>query len=152
MRWLIGVVGVLVVLAIAAGAAGTDLLNGGPGPMRTTTPVTHTPVATVAPVVPTQPPAPRIVHIGSPVRNGSLVFTVQGVRRTNVVYNQFGSGWQTGGEFIIVTVTVQNLGPQAVFFFPTLQSLVVDGYQFTPEAMSTSYLNDTTTGQIQPGR
>ena len=143
MRRLI--IGALAALAIV-GLAGCSATGGAPK----RAPVTPSPVATVAPITTTQPPAPRVVRIGSPVRNGSLVFTVQGVRRAKVVYNQFGSGWQAGGEFIIVKVTVQNLGPQPVFFFPGLQTLVVDGYQFAPEAISTSYLNEVT-DQIQPG-
>ena len=151
MRWLIGVIGVIIVLAIAAGVAGTDLLNGGPAPMRTTTHVVQTPVATVAPIVPTRPPVPKPVGIGQPVRNGSLVFTVQGTRRATRVYDQFGGYVGAGGEFIIVTITVFNAGPQAVMFFPSGQSLVVGGYRVIPEPMSTAFLNYRVNDVIQHG-
>ena len=65
--------------------------------MRTTTHVVQTPVATVAAIVPTRPPVPKPVDIGQPVRNGSLVFTVQGTRRATREYDQFG-GYVGAGE------------------------------------------------------
>ena len=69
---------VLAALAILAGVAGPNLLNGDSASRHTASAVTQT-VATVAPIAPTRL-EPKPVGIGEPIRNGSLEFTVHGVR------------------------------------------------------------------------
>lgn len=141
---------VLAALAILAGVAGTNLLNGDSASRHTATAVTQT-VATVAPIAPTRL-EPKPVGIGEPIRNGSLEFTVHGVRHATRVYDQFGGHVASAedAEYVIIKLSVRNIDTQAVQFFPTMQSVSVRGQQFTAEAMPTAFLNHGTE-VIQPG-
>ena len=138
--------GGLAALAIGLTACSA---TGGAGSAPTSSPTYATyATSTIAPTpVRVTPPG-----IGVPVRNGSLEFTVYGTRTATAVYDQFGGHVASaeGAEYVIVKVSVRNIDTQAVQFFPTLQSVSVDGQQFTAEAMPTAFLNHGTE-VIQPG-
>jgi hypothetical protein len=141
-------IGGLAALAIAL--TGCSAI-GGAGSAPTWKPTYATSTVATSTVAPT---AVRVTPpgIGVPVRNGSLEFTVHGIRHTTVVHDQFGGyvASAEGAEYVIVKVSVRNIDTQAVQFFPTLQSVSVDGQQFTAEAMPTAFLNHGTE-VIQPG-
>jgi hypothetical protein len=87
-----------------------------------------------------------------PVRNGSLEFTVHGVRRTTVVYDQFGGYYSAPGEYeyVIVKLTVQNVDTHPVFFYYT-QTLDLRGQQVSNDTAGTVALNPAINPMIQPG-
>jgi Domain of unknown function (DUF4352) len=134
--------------ALAIGLTGCSVTGG--APTHTATYVAQTPVTTVAPTAPTDP---RIVRIGSPVRNGSLVFTVQSTRRAAQVYDQFGGYYypHATNEYVIVKLTVQNVDTHSVFFFYGSQTLDLHGQQVSTDSAATGALNPAVTPIIQPG-
>jgi hypothetical protein len=88
-----------------------------------------------------------------PVRDGSLEFIVHGVRRTNVAQSPTNPVAQTqaAGEYIIVDLTVKNVGSAPVQYFTDSQSLVIDGKQHRADILAAVYLSPQSADFIQPG-
>ena len=144
MRRLI--IGGLVALAI--GLTGCSAPTTYPGTVPSPPLVTYTPPAISTPV---QTVAPA--GIGVPVRDGSLEFTVHGIRRSSVAQipgNPQGRT-QAVGEYIIVSLNVKNIGSQPVQYYTDSQSLVINGSQHSADILAAVYLNPESAEYIQPG-
>jgi archaellum component FlaG (FlaF/FlaG flagellin family) len=55
------------------------------------------------------------------------------------------------GEFVIVDLTVKNIGAEPVQYFTDSQYLVIDGKQHPADVLAAVYLNPESTDYIQPG-
>ncbi len=76
---------------------------------------------------------------------------MHGVRREERIQDQFGSSYgRAGGEYVLVSMSVRNKSTAAVFFYPTSQTLVVQGTQVEPDQNAIGAL-DSGIGDIQPG-
>ena len=91
--------------------------------------------------------------MGVPVRDGSLEFTVNGLRRTSIAQSPTNPSAQTqaAGEYIIVDLTVKNVGSEPVQYYTDSQSLVIDGKQHSADILAAVYLSPQSADYIQPG-
>jgi hypothetical protein len=101
---------------------------------------------------PTQSATP--VPVGTPVRDGPLEFTVLGVRRAASVPTPAGQQ-QAAGEYLIVHLTVKNVGSQPQSYYTDSQSLVIAGTQHHADNLAAVYLDQVSdqesTDTINPG-
>jgi hypothetical protein len=96
----------------------------------------------------TQSAAP--VPVGTPVRDGPLEFTVLGVRRAASVPTPAGEQ-QAAGEYLIVHLTVKNVGSQPQSYYTDSQSLVIAGTQHHADTLAAVYLDQESADTINPG-
>lgn len=98
-------------------------------------------------------PTPTAAPAGSPVRDGKFEFQVLGVTRAQQagdLSNQFMIV-QAQGEFIIVTMSVTNIGDQAQSYFGTNQKLIdTSGREYEANSSADMWANRGT-GDINPG-
>lgn len=100
--------------------------------------------------VPTPDTAPRI---GTPVRDGKFEFVVSGVQAG---VSSVGEDFLTEtaqGEYILVTLTVRNIGDRAQAFATSAQKLLDgQGRQYSVDDMATIVLDQNVAyAQINPG-
>lgn len=83
---------------------------------------------------------PGAASIGKTIRDGTFAFTVTSVQRPGrTLANRSGTTQTAQGEFVIVRVTVANVGGQAQGLTATDQIAVNDaGQRFAPSAAITS--------------
>ncbi|AII27214.1 hypothetical protein PBI_CHEETOBRO_44 [Mycobacterium phage Cheetobro] len=91
---------------------------------------------------------------GSSVRDGKFEFTVVSVERAKSVTDPTGNPFMTveaQGEFIVVTLTVKNIGDEARSFSGTNQTLLDrDGREYDANSEADMWMNPGT-GDINPG-
>ncbi|OCB43950.1 hypothetical protein A5721_22945 [Mycobacterium vulneris] len=90
---------------------------------------------------------PRSSTVGEPITDGSLRFTVHGLRR----YSGAVKAARPAGEYLIVSLTVQNVGDAPVQYFTESQQLVIDGKQHPADILAAVYLSPQSADYIQPG-
>ena len=100
------------------------------------------------------PAADAPVGIGTPVRDGKFEFTVTSVEPgvTRVGSDLLGQDAQ--GQYVLVHLTVANIGTEAQFFSDSSQKAFdAQGRQFSADSTAAVYLdgNDTLLNQINPG-
>ncbi|GGO26958.1 DUF4352 domain-containing protein [Microbispora bryophytorum] len=91
--------------------------------------------------------------VGTPVRDGKFQFTVKKVSRADSV----GSGFteqKPKGEFILIVITVENIGDEAQSFAGSVQKLIdADGREYEADTGAALWLKDSKSmyEQINPG-
>ncbi len=141
------IIGVLIVLfAIGkCGASGEKTLSSGSN--------TSSHSATGSAAAPAKPASPTAAPAGSAVRDGKFEFQVLSVARAQQAgdpSNQFETV-QAQGEFIIVTMSVTNVGDRAQSYFGTNQKLFdTAGRQYEANSAADMWANKGT-GDINPG-
>lgn len=90
--------------------------------------------------------------IGSPVRDGKFEFTVTKMEKHARVGNDL-LGTDAQGVFLLVNVTVKNIGNEAQAFTSMAQKLRADGKEFEADAGAAIYLKDSKSlyEKINPG-
>ncbi|MDM8086135.1 DUF4352 domain-containing protein [Cellulomonas cellasea] len=97
---------------------------------------------------------PAAAGIGAPVRDGKLEFTVTAVEPGVASLGSDAFGQKAQGQFVLVRVTVQNIGDEAVFFHGGSQKAFdAQGREFSPDATAPIYLEDANSflNEINPG-
>lgn len=135
------IIGLLSVVAAACSTTTTT-------PQATVTvtqPAVQSPTGTAA-------ASPGAAGLETPVRDGALEFTVHGVRRANLVETAAKSNPQLpDGEFVIVSLTVRNIGTEPAQYFTDSQSLIVNGRQNPADILAAVYLDPQSADYIAPG-
>lgn len=140
----LGAVVVVVAVASALGGGGDDAP---PASSAASAPAGDTPPAE-------ESPASTAAGIGTPVRDGKFEFTVTGVEPgvTRVGDDMFGEDAQ--GQFLLVHVTVTNIGDEAQYFDGSSQKLTdTQGRTHSADTGAAIYLGDAQSflNQINPG-
>ena len=151
-RTVLIVLGVLVALGVLSRLGGGD----DPAPTSTATgSVSGTASGSSAGSVQQAQPSEAPAGIGTEVRDGDFAFVVTGVEPG---VKQLGEGaWSTRaqGEFVLVRVTVTNVGTESTMFSGTNQKLLdAQGREFDADSGSAvMYLPDSESflNQINPG-
>ena len=96
-------------------------------------------------------PAPR-AGVGQEVRDGAFAFVVSGVENATVVADTNDSSATTAprGVFVIVKMTVTNVGDQTQSFTASLQRLKAGGNTFDASQDAQGYLG-ASTQDVDPG-
>ena len=144
------VVGVFVVLfAIGKCGSGDDKTSSSSSSASRTS--TSRPFA--APAAPAQPATPTAAPVGSPVRDGKFEFRVLSMTRApqaGDVSNPYMTV-DAQGEFIILTMSVANIGDEAQSYFGGNQKLVdITGREYEANSEADMWMNSGT-GDINPG-
>ena len=139
----LGAVVVVVVVASALGGRGDDAPPASPAESA---PAGDAPAQ--------ESPASTAAGIGTPVRDGKFEFTVTGVEPgvTRVGDDVFGEDAQ--GQFLLVHVTVTNIGEEAQYFDGSSQKLTDTlGRTHSADTGAAIYLGDAQSflNQINPG-
>lgn len=102
-----------------------------------------------------EPPAEAgAAGIGEPVRDGKFEFTVTGIEAGVAEIGNESFGEQAQGQFVLVQLTVTNIGDEPQTLFDDNQTLVDDqGREHSANTMAGIYLedNDTFVNEINPG-
>ena len=75
--------------------------------------------------------------IGTPLKVGDVEFTVNGISSATNVGGQYGANSQ--GVFLLVDVTVTNLGKEAITTDSSLFKLLVEDMEFEADSTATMY-------------
>lgn len=135
---------VVVAVASALGGGGDDAPPASPA---ASAPAGDTPPAE-------ESPSSSVAGIGTPVRDGKFEFTVTGVEPgvARVGDDMFGQDAQ--GQFLLVHVTVTNIGDEAQYFDGSSQKLTdTQGRTHSADTGAAIYLGDAQSflNQINPG-
>lgn len=107
-----------------------------------------------APSTSSAAPKKKTPGIGTPVRDGKFEFTVTKVRQgVKSVGDQY-LGKQAQGSFVLVSVTVKNIGDRSQTMFDDNQKLTdADGREFSADSEASIYLknNELWLKEINPG-
>lgn len=99
-------------------------------------------------------PKAKSAKIGTPVRDGKFEFTVTKIERGKTkVGNEYLSK-KSQGEFVLVHVTVKNIGDEPQSFFGDDQKLIsADGKEYSADTEAAIYLEDSQSlyEEINPG-
>lgn len=145
-RLILGLIGGLVILVviIAALAGGGD---------DTATTASGSPSGSKQAVAPQASENKSGARIGTSVRDGKFEFTVTGIStKTRVGNNIVGQDAQ--GEFLLVNVTVKNIGKESQIFSSSTQKLHdADDVTYSADPAAAIYLGNTQSflNQINPG-
>jgi hypothetical protein len=139
----LGAVVVVVVVASALGGRGDDAPPASPA---ASAPAGDAPAE--------ESPASAAAGIGTPVRDGKFEFTVTGVEPgvARIGDDMFGQDAQ--GQFLLVHVTVTNIGEEAQYFDGSSQKLTdAQGRTHSADTGAAIYLGDAQSflNQINPG-
>lgn len=108
-----------------------------------------------APGVASEPTADRAAPAGSAVRDGKFEFRVLDISRAATVSDPTGNPYMTvsaQGEFIVVTLSVTNIGDQPQSYFGQNQKLIdASGREYSTNTQADMYMNDVAFGDINPG-
>jgi hypothetical protein len=88
--------------------------------------------------------------MGTPVRDGGLEFIVNGVRLGPWISSDQAS-YTAHGRYVVVGLSVTNVGDQPETYMAIDQKLIVDGKQYDYAAEPTILLHTNATAQINPG-
>lgn len=88
--------------------------------------------------------------MGTPVRDGGLEFIVYGVRLGPSISSD-PTSYKPHGRYVVVRLSVTNVGDQPETYRAIDQKLIVDGRQYDYAAEPTILLNTNATSQINPG-
>ena len=104
----------------------------------------------VSPQAPSTTAARPPPTMGTPVRDGGLEFIVNGVRLGPSISSDHTS-YTAHGRYVVVGLSVTNVGDQPETYMAIDQKLIVDGKQYDYAAEPTILLNTNATSQINPG-
>ena len=92
---------------------------------------------------------------GSAVHDGKFEFRVVGVSRAATVSDPTGNPFMTvtaQGEFVVVTLSVSNIGNVPQSYFGQNQKLIdASGREYGANSEADTYMNDAAFGDINPG-
>ncbi|NHN57110.1 DUF4352 domain-containing protein [Calidifontibacter sp. DB0510] len=100
------------------------------------------------------PAAPKGPGIGTPVRDGKFEFTVTKVRTGVASVGDSSFGTKAQGQFVLITVTVKNIGDVPQSMFDSNQKVTDNqGRQFAPSSEAAIYMGDDNIifKEINPG-
>lgn len=162
--------GALVVVGIVGGIAGqggeaddaaapTPSTSESPVAAATDAATTEAPEAAEAAAAPeadapAEPPAEAMPGIGAPVRDGDFEFTVTGVETGVPLIGSDMFGATAQGQFVLVSVTVTNIGDAAQTFLGDNATLVDDqGREHSADTTAAIYLENSESfiTEINPG-
>ena len=149
---ILTVLGVLVVLgilvkAVSGGGSSTDAAgSGGAGSAGAAASAATAPAAAAA-------PAPAAAGVGTPVRDGKFEFTVTAVEPGVPSIGSAPLTRKAQGQFVVVRITVSNIGDQAQTFDQSSQKLVDgQGRKLSSDPTAGIYLDDQNfLAQVNPG-
>jgi hypothetical protein len=104
----------------------------------------------VSPEAPSRTAASPPPTMGTPVRDGRLEFIVNGVRLGPSISSDHAS-YKAHGRYVVVGLSVTNVGDQPETYMAIDQKLIVDGKQYDYAAEPTILLDTNTTSLINPG-
>jgi hypothetical protein len=151
-----GIVGVVVLLAIAgscAGGGGTTSTSVSGSTRAASSRPESASVSAAAKPSGTTAKASAIPGIGRPVRDGKFEFTVIGVKTAKQVGNDFMNK-KAQGQFLLVSMTVRNIGDKAQMFDSSSQKLFdAAGREYAADSAAAVYLGDANSflNTINPG-
>jgi hypothetical protein len=105
---------------------------------------------------PAAPKTKETAAAGSAVRDGKFEFRVLGVATAKTVGDPGGNPYMqetAQGTFVVVTVSVTNIGNEPQSFFATNQKLIdAQGREYEPSSKADLYINEDALGtDINPG-
>jgi Domain of unknown function (DUF4352) len=103
----------------------------------------------VSPEAPSRTAVSPPPTMGTPVRDGGLEFIVNGVRLGPSISSDH-TRYQAHGRYVVVGLSVTNVGDQPETYTAIDQKLIVDGKQYDYAAEPTILLNTNATSQINP--
>lgn len=95
----------------------------------------------------------QTASMGMPARDGKFEFTVTSLKRAQTAggpTNPYSQA-KAQGEFIIVGLTVRNIGDQAQTYFANNQKLVAAGKQYSASSEAAIYMPNSNMAEINPG-
>jgi Domain of unknown function (DUF4352) len=108
-------------------------------------------------VTPTPAPGPTVAPAGSAVRDGKFEFRVVSIERAKTVGDPTGNPYMkvtAQGEFVVVTISVKNIGDQSQSYFGLNQKLIdASGRQYAADTTADMWMNtgNNPLGAINPG-
>ena len=149
--WVVG--GVVAILLVSSAVGGHDDKKDRPTPVALSAPSAAQPHPTTLPTAPA-PPKPTAAPAGSSVRDGKFEFKVINMERAKTVSDETGNPYETvtaQGEFIVVTLSIENIGNEARSFSGTNQYMVdTSGRRYDANSTAAFWMNQGT-GDINPG-
>ena len=156
------------ILAFVAVMVLAQAVNGGddPAPAAVTTPAASAspdappgepeqPAATEEPAEPEEPEEPaQAAKLGTAVRDGQFEFTVTKVQAGVAKLGSDMFGEKAQGQFVLVHVTVENIGDEAQYFSDSNQKVQdAKGREFSADTGAALYVddNDVFLNEINPG-
>ena len=104
----------------------------------------------VSPEAPSRTAASPPPTMGTPVRDGGLEFIVYGVRLGPSISSDHAS-YKAHGRYVVVGLSVTNVGDQPETYMAIDQKLIVDGKRYDYAAEPTILLDTNATSLINPG-
>ncbi len=115
-------------------------------------PTTEAPAVDEQPTA--EPPAEQAAAIGTPVRDGKFEFTITQVETGVARIGTDVLGQDAQGQYVLLHVTVTNIGTEAQYFDGTSQKLLDSaGRTFSADTSAAIYLDESNSllNQINPG-
>jgi hypothetical protein len=125
-----------------------------PSAKSPSTPATPAKPSTTSAAPTTTKPSPKGPRIGTPVRDGKFEFTVLQVKAGVASIGNDVIGEKAQGQFVLVTMKVENIGDEAQTFMGSAQKLFdTKGRTFEADDAAALYLDDAKSwlNQINPG-
>ena len=151
---ILGSVGAVLALFLIIG-----IVNGGdeknPTVAKPSAPSSSVSTVAPVPVVP-EPVGSTAAPAGSAVRDGKFEFRVLGIERAKTVSDPTNNPYMTAtaqGEFIVITMSVTNIGDQAANYFAQSQKLTdANGREHAAHNMANMWMNSglSIMGDINP--
>ena len=104
----------------------------------------------VSPEAPSRTAASPPPTMGTPVRDGGLEFIVYGVRLGPSISSAHAI-YKAHGRYVVVGLSVTNVGDQPETYMAIDQKLIVDGKRYDYAAEPTILLDTNATSLINPG-
>jgi hypothetical protein len=104
----------------------------------------------VSPEAPSRTAASPPPTMGTPVRDGGLEFIVNGVRLGPSISSDHAI-YKAHGRYVVVGLSVTNVGDQPETYMAIDQKLIVDGKRYDYAAEPTTLLDTNATSLINPG-
>lgn len=154
---ILGSIGAVLALFLLIGlASGGEDEKKSPTTTKASAPSSS--VSTVAPVpVAPEPVGPTVAPAGSAVRDGKFEFRVLSIERAKSVSDPTGNPYMTTtaqGEFIVITMSVTNIGNEAQNYFGQNQKVIdANGREYDANSAAGMWMNTglSIMGDINPG-
>lgn len=140
---------VIVLLGIVIGGTG----GGSDQPVTSGAPAAQAPAGSPEPAA-AEDAKPKASAVGTPVRDGNFEFTVTKVQRGVASVGDKVLGEKAQGQFVLVHVTVANIGTESQLLTDSAQTLFdAKGRKFSADTTAAIYIkdNDVFLNEINPG-
>ena len=147
----------IVLLGIVIGAMGGGDQAAGPAAQAPAAPAADGPAAPDAPAdadAAANAAKPSVATVGTPVRDGNFEFTVTKVQSGVASVGSDLLSEKAQGQFVLVHVTVTNIGAQAQLLTDSAQTVFdAKGRKFSADTAAAIYLedNDVFLNEVNPG-